>query len=256
LNHIFLKLNGYGGMKGDLYRKYIASLIGGVQVGSGANSEDVVFNERDYSILISTRFNATWGKVMLGNWEFKEDDPERFLQPPELEKLEAGSPEEKDVLRRRVIMESIAKQFETRAFVVGVMGDDGTVYTLGCDLANAFRGAYAEGKLIIKTKHSDNSAAMIDDSGAIVPLVDLGILYVRETGQQDADGMPEVEELPFIDQDKGALFLTANLQTIREASQNLQGTVLKETPYTGNPSDLQVLKRCVYSAHDLLLRQC
>jgi hypothetical protein len=52
------------------------------------------------------------------------------------------------------------------------------------------------------------------------------------------------------------LFLTADLNTIREASQSMQGIVFKETPYNGNPSDLQVLGRCIYSAHDLLMKQC
>jgi len=36
----------------------------------------------------------------------------------------------------------------------------------------------------------------------------------------------------------------------------MQGTDFKETPYQGNPSDLKALKKCVYSAHDMLMRQC
>jgi hypothetical protein len=256
LNNIYIKLNGYAGLKGDLHRKLIAALIGGVQVGSGGNNEDVIFNERDYSIQISTRFNARWGDVMLGNWSLKEDDPERYLKEPELKRLRSGSPEERDVLRRRIVSESIAELFETRAFIINVVGENGTIYTMGWDLAGSLRSAYTDGKLVVKTRASDNSEAMIDDNGNIVPLLDLSILFVKETGGQNEDGLPETEEIEFMERRDGMLFLTADMHTINEASTVLQGAVFKETPYMGNPSDLKTLVRCVYSAHDLLMRQC
>lgn len=256
LNHVFVKLNGYTGLKGDLHRKYIAALIGGVQVGAGGNKEDIIYNERDYSIMLSTRFNSKWGDVFIGNWSLKEDDPERFLTEPELKRLRDGSPEERTVLRRRIVIESIAELFETRAFIINVVGNDGTIYTLGWDLANSLRAAYTDGKIKVKTRRSDNSEAMISDSGEIQPLMDLSITYVNETGKQNPEGLPETEELPFMERKDGMLFLNANLQLIRTASNALQGMVFKETPYNGNPSDLKTLTRCIYSAHDMLMRQC
>lgn len=256
LNNVYIKLNGYGGLKGDLHRKYTAALLGAVQVGSGGNTEDIVFNERDYSIQISTRCNARWGDVMLGNWSLKEDDPEKYLSEPELERLTSGSPEERDVLRRRVVMESIAELFETRAFIINVVLEDGTIHTLGWDLSSSLRSAYTDGKLVVKTRQSENSEAMIDDDGEIVPLLDLSILYVKETGSLDENGNPETEEIPFMERRDGILFLSADLNTISEASTVLQGAVFQETPYNGNPSDLKTLTRCVYSSHDLLMRQC
>jgi hypothetical protein len=36
----------------------------------------------------------------------------------------------------------------------------------------------------------------------------------------------------------------------------MQGLVFKQMPYNGNPSDLKVLSRCVFSAQDLIFRQC
>lgn len=256
LNNVFIKLKGYGNLKTDLHRKFIASLICGVQVGSGANTEDIVYNEKEYSILVSTRFNSEWGDVQLGAWSLREDDPDRYLSEPEKKRLSDGSPEEKNVLKRRIILESIAKQYETRAFIINIVGDDGTIYTLGWDLAGSLRAAYTDGKIVVKTKISENSEAMITDEGQIIPFMDLDIFFTKETGQQKEDGMPEVEELNFIEKKNGFLFLKANLKTIREASQSMQGLVLKETPYNGNPSDLQVLSRCTYSTHDLLMRQC
>ena len=54
----------------------------------------------------------------------------------------------------------------------------------------------------------------------------------------------------------GMLFLTAGLPVIKDAASALQGTEFKEVPYQGNPSELKSIRRCVYSAHDMLMRQC
>lgn len=256
LNNIFLKLNGYGALKGDLHRKFVAALLGAVQVSVGASEPDIIFNDRDYSIMISTRFNAKWGDVLLGTWSLKEDDPETYLSEPEMKRLQDGSPEEKDVLRRRVVMESISKQFDTRAFIIHVADDDGTIHTLGWDISNALKSAYSEGKMIVKVRHSDNSEAMIDDHGRIVPLVDLSINFSKETGEQDEDGLPEREEIEFMERKNGMLFLSASLNTIRDTASQMQGTVYKEIPYNGNPNDVEALAKCVYSTHDMLMRQC
>jgi hypothetical protein len=256
LNNVFIKLKGLLGMKGDLHRKFIGAIIGGVQVGSGGNNEDVIYNERSYSIRMSTRFNDKWGKVDIGKWSLREDDPNRYLTEPEQRRLEDGSPEEKDVLRRRVVMEAIAETFKRRAFVINVVGEDGTIYTLGWDLAGSLKSAYTDGKLVVRALQSDNSEAMIDDKGDIVPYVDIKIRYVKDSGQVDADGKPAKEEHDFMERIDGMLFLTAQFNIVREASTSFPGIVLKETPYAGNPADLRVLSRCVPSSAELLMRQC
>lgn len=256
LNNIFIKLKGLLGMKGDLHRKFIASLLGGVQVGSGGNNEDVIFNEKEFAVRISTRYNDKWGRVDLGKWSMKEDDPERYLTPPEQRRLEEGSPEEKEALRHRIILEGIAETFKKRGFIVNVVGEDGTIYTLGWDLSGSVKGAFAEGKLVVKTIQGENSEAMLDDQGAIIPFVDVKIKFVKESGGIDEDGKPAKEEHEFMERIDGMLFLTGQFNIIREAASSFSGIVLKETPYTGNPSDLRVLQRCVPNAPDILMRQC
>lgn len=256
LGNIFIKLEALHGMKGDLHRKYLAALIGGVQVGSGGNNEDVIFNDKEYSIRLSTRINAKWGMIDIGRWALREDDPERYLSEPELKRMEDGSPEEKDVLRRRIVMESIADYFKKRSFVANVVNKDGSVYTLGWDLSNSLRAAYTDGKLIVKTTAAENSEAMIDDDGAIIPFVEMKILYERETGKLDEDGKPEKEQHEFMVRRDGMLFLTAQYQIIKEAASSFQGIVLKEIPYKGNPSDLKTLTRCIPSVDELLTRKC
>lgn len=256
LNNIFIKLKGLLGMKGDLHRKFVSALIGGVQVGSGANSEDIIYNEREYSIRLSTRFNDKWGRVDLGKWSLKQDDPAEYLTEPEQKRLEEGSPEERDVLRRRVVMESIAQAFKQRGFLIHVVGEDGTVYNLGWDLSGSIRNAYTDGKLVVRTFQNDNSEAMIDDKGKITPYIDIKIKYVKETGEVDEMGKPVQEEFDFMEKIDGILFLTATLEILQETSSAFSGMVFKEVPFTGNPSDLKVLMRCVPSAPEILTRSC
>lgn len=257
LSNVFIKLKGLLGMKADLHRKFIASLVGGIQVGAGANNEDVIYNEKDYSIRVSTRYQDRWGRVDIGKWALREDDPERYLSEPEIKRLEGeGSPGEKEELRKRIVVESIAEQFAKRAFMVNVVGKNGTVYTLGWDLAGSLKAAYTAGKLVVRTIQSENSDSMITDDGEIIPFVDIKIKYVKETGGQDDEGKPEKEEHDFLERIDGMLFLTARFPVLKEAASSFQGIVLKETPYTGNPSDLRVLQRCIPSAPEILLRQC
>ena len=189
LNNILIKLKGLLGMKGDMHRKYIASLLGAVQVGSGGNNEDLIYNEREYSIRISTRYNDKWGRVDLGKWCLKEDDPERFLSESEQKRLDSGSPEEKEALRHRVVIESISDTFKKRSFIVNVVNQDGTIHTLGWDLGGSIKNAYTTGKIKVKLMQGDNSEAMIDDDGAIVPLVDIKLVYVKDaSGGVDDEG--------------------------------------------------------------------
>ena len=256
LNNIFIKISGYGGLKGDLHRKYIAALLGAVQVGSGANTEDILYNTREFSIRASTRFNSQWGDIMLGNWQLSEGDPAKFLEDPEIERLKNGSPEEKDSLRKRLIIESMADQFNTRAFIINVAGEDGTVYSLGWDLANSLKSSYTSGKIVVKTSISNDSEALISADGTITQLMDIDLYYVKQTGDVGEDGFPATKSYEFISRRDGMLFLTADLKLIKEAASTLSGISLKETPYNGNPSDLKTLTNCRYSTADLLLKAC
>lgn len=256
LNEVYIKLLGLGGSKGDQHRKFIGSLTGCVQVGSGGQNEDLIFEEQDYSIRISTRFNARWGDVNIGRWYLKEDDPERYLKPAELERLQGGSPEEKDVLRRRVVIESIAETYKERAFIINVTGMDGTVYHLGWDVGNSLKSAYLDGKLVVRTGDNDTKEAFIDEEGSIITVPNMNIYYVKEGDGLDHNGRPDVEEVEFIQYRDGVLYLTAQLDLIKEAASTLQGIVFRETLWQGNPSDVLKIMRCVPSSAEFILRSC
>jgi hypothetical protein len=256
LNEVYIKCLGLGGSKMAEHRKFVASLLGAVQVGSGGMNEDLVFEEQDYSIRISTRFNARWGDVNIGRWFLKEDDPERYLKHAELDRLEGGSPEEKDVLRRRIVIESIADAFIERAFLINVVGMDGTVSHMGWDLGNSLKGAYLDGKLVVRTEDNDNKEAFIDQDGSIISVPNMAIYYVKEGDQIGPRGKPEIEEIEFISYRDGMLYLSAQLDLIKEAAQTLQGILYRETLWQGNPTDIKKIMRCVPSSPEILLRQC
>ncbi len=71
LDEVYIKISGLGGGRMDQHRKFIAALTGSVQIGSGGINEDIIFEEADYSIRMSTRFLAKWGDVNLGRWFLK-----------------------------------------------------------------------------------------------------------------------------------------------------------------------------------------
>jgi hypothetical protein len=256
INEIYLKASGLCCGKADAHRKFVAALLGAFQVGSGWKEEDICFEETDYSYRISTRLNQSWGDVNLGYWSLKEDDPERYLEEDVLRRLDAGSPEEKDVLRRRVIIESIAGFFKKRAYVINVVGTDGTIHHLGWDLGTCLKTAFTDGKLVVRTETSDEKDAFIDEEGQIIKLPRLAIYFVKEGDEMSPTGKPKVEELEFVSYRDGMLYLSAPLALIKEASVSLNGMVLKETPWQGNPSDLLKIKRCNPSASEMLLRDC
>jgi hypothetical protein len=253
---VFIKMTGYLGMKGDLHRKYIAALLGAVQVGSGASNEDIILNDNSYSVNISTRIAKEFGMFDLGSWSLRANDPDRFLSDSELKRMTNGSPAEREVMRYRVIIDSICERFMKRAFIMTVVADDGTVQNIGWDLGTCLKQAYTHGKLVIKTKESDGSEIMFTPDGDAVAIMDLDIAYVKDMGETDEDGKKKSHHAPFIERRDGMLFLVASVDVLKEASTMMQGLVIKDIPYQGNPSDLKVLTRCTASTSELLMRQC
>lgn len=256
IKDVFIKLTGLYGMKTDLHRKYLAALTGSVQVGGGGSTEDIAYSEREFSIRMSTRFHTQFGEIIIGKWNLSQDDPDRYLEEPELERLAEGSPEEKQVLRRRIVIESIAEEFRDRAFLIHVISPDGTMYAIGWDMAESLLGGYKDGALIVRSRAGSDSEAMIDNNGAIVPLLDLNIFYLRQTGETDDLGRPRNREVPFMERRDGTLYLSASLETLRDVfNGSMSGCFFKEMAYAGNPSDIKQIVRAVPNIEEILMRR-
>lgn len=257
LNNILIKLAGMYALKGDLHRKFIAALTGSVQSGGAGNKLDLIYAETDYSINFSTRFHTSFGEISIGAWSLQEDDPEKYLSEPEMSRLQEGSPEEKQVLRNRVVLESIAEKFRNRAFLIHVVDPaDGKVVAIGWDFAESLQAGYREGKLVVRQKKSEFRDAMIDDHGQIVPVSDYTVLYRKDNKELNNKGVASKEEVPFMERKYGKLYLTASADILEELASNMNGIFMKEIPYQGNPSDLRALMRCVPSIIEILMRRC
>lgn len=254
LKEVFFKLLGLGGGKGDAHRKFLGGLLCAVQTGGGGTREDIVYSEKDFSINFSTRLSTEWGEVSLGKWSLKTDDPQRYLEEPELARLKDGSPEERTVLRHRIVLSSIAEQFKERAFLIHIVNpEDGTIHALGWDVGNSIKAGYVDGRLVVRTKTGDSTEAMINDDGSVIPITDLTVKYQKDSGRQDDTGKPIKREYPFLERINGTLYFTAGVNTIRSMADSMNGVFFKEIPYNGNPSDIKEMIRSVPSVADMVL---
>lgn len=242
LKQIPIKLFNAFAIKGELHRKFIAGITGAIQVGGGNRKEDLIYCEKDLTINISTRFATQFGEINLGKWSLKTNDPQEFLSDSELNRLKDGAPEEKQVLRRRIILESMAKRFKTRSFLIHINHPDGSTHALGWDFGESLLSGYHDGKLVVRGNKSDERNAMINDGGDIVSLIDVDIMFIRQTGETDDYGKPETVEVPFIMIKNGTIYLKCDLDTLENSSAILGGMFLKEMPFNGNPSDLKGIR--------------
>lgn len=257
LQQNLIKMSGMYSQKSEVHRKFITALLGAVEFGGGQTNPDLMFFiSESVTSKLSTRFVADFGEINLGKWTLKTSDPNRYLSESELDRLKSGSPEEKQTLRRRIIIESIGEKFKERAFLVHIVGNDGTIFSLGLDLGDCLLNAYRHGKVIIRGRENDEKDAMISDTGDIIPLVDIDVLFVKETGETDEDGKPTLIEVPFIQRRDSMLYLIAPLETLKNASNVLSGMFFNQMPYNGNPAEVENLRKCVPSLTEILNRTC
>lgn len=255
-NEILLKLPGFYGEKAEIHRKFIAALTGSVQVGGGASKPDLLFNEKEYSINISTRIASKFGEINLGKWVLQEDDPSSFLSDPEMERLQEGSPEERRALTHRIVFESIASKFEKRAFIIHVIDEKGDIHSIGCDLGDCMKSAYKEGVLFVKTDNSKDAEIMIDSKGEIVPITNMSIFTRINTGELNDEGKSQKQKVPFIENRDGMLYLVADDKTLENVSQKTSGIYYKKTPYMGSYIELNNIQRCIPSPVEQIMRRC
>lgn len=250
-----IKLAGTMAWKSDLHRKWLSAFLGAVQVGGGSVGKDIVYVEKEYDINISTRLAVQWGEINLGRWSLVSDDPQKYLKPDERTNLQEGSPEEKQVLRRKIIIKAISEHFRKRAFLIHVVTPDGTIYSLGWDLGNSLMDAYHSGKVVVRGNENESHEALIGDDGEIIPVIDYKLLFLKETGEVDDSGRPETEEVSFIERKDSILYLTADLETLKMASAGMSGIFFGSTPYGGNPAEILQLQRSVPSLYEIMSKQ-
>lgn len=256
LQQCLIKMSGLYSQKGDVHRKYMAAVLGSVMIGSGQESPDLLFCEKDYTVKISTRYVTQFGEINLGKWSLKKDDPSRYLSEPELQRLQSGSPDEKQSLRRRIIAESIGEKFKERAFLIHVMNENGEIINIGLDLGDSLLNGYKSGKIVVRGQENSEKEAIISDTGEIISVIDYDIKLVREDNSTNDEGAPNLVETPFLERRDCILYLVADLEAIKVAASTMSGMLLTSLPYSGNPSEIIKLQQCVPSLVETLNRQC
>ena len=239
--------------KGDLHRKFIAALTGSIQVGNGGDGKDLSFQAREYEINFSTRVASQFGDVSFGFWKLTSSDPEMFLKPDEVSNMEKGSPEEKDVIQRKLIIKSFGEKYKRRSFIFNIVNADGTIISIGWDLGNSILDGYQAGKIVARMKQNEDNEIMFSSNGDKVILIDYDIVFLQDSDEVDDFGKPIPVEVVLFSRENGSWLLKADQKVLSDAANVLSGFTYKENPFNGNPSDLVQMQNSVLQSFKLFI---
>lgn len=260
---LLLKLPSFYSMKSDLFRKTIAALTNGVQIGSGGTLEDIFIpiEENGVGIKICTRCYTSFSNIQIGKWAIQYNDPENFLSDSELEKLNnSGSPEEKEVLRKRVIIESISNHFKDRVFVILIVNpNNGRRHELGFNFAELLRDGWKNGYLSVHFRPSiGRGEAGVQVDGELIDLQEIQIDYLKTNSDElDEDGKPTVENIELMKVHNGYLYLTILEEHFYNFSNDAQqGLFYSMKEFDQDQEQLITIQRCIPDIKEILLRKC
>jgi len=263
ITNVLTKLPSFYSMKSDLFRKVVAATMNGIQIGSGGTLEDVFvpIGKDGVGIKICTRIYTDFGNVMIGKWNIKFNDPENFLSDSELQKLnDTGSPEEKEVLRKRVVIESVAENFKDRVFMVLIINpEDGTRHEIGFNFAELVRDGWKNGYISVQFKANVGKGdAGVKVDGELIDLQSIDINYVKENPDElDEEGMPVKEQIELLRQENGLIYLTImgdEFTSFADAAK--AGLFHMSKPFDSGPEELVRIQRCVPTLQEILLKRC
>jgi hypothetical protein len=263
INNVFLKLPSFYSMKSDLFRKIICSLTNGIQVGSGGTLEDIFIpiSEGGDGIKVCTRIYTDFGNIQIGKWSIKYNDPEKYLSESELEKLNySGSPEEKEVLRKRVIIESIAENFKDKVYIVFITNPNtGEIHQIGFNFSNLVRDGWKNGYISVSFKANvGKGEAGVKIDGELIDLQNIEIEFIKENPDKiDKEGRPIKDYIELMNLTNGYLYLSI----IREEFDNLinvsqNGIFYKNKQFDQGREELLKIQRCIPDIKEILLKKC
>ena len=249
LRNVTLKLPSFFGMKSDLYRKFVAALTGGVQVGGGTTVEDIVVSPtKGQRTLICTRFYTLFGYIEIIPWSLGAGDADLFLRDVERERLERGAPEEKKVLLKRILIASISKVIGSKNFMICVVNRSSgrrTDFALRFD--KFLNDGYENGHLKVRIEKDEEELAITADGETMNP----GKLVISFVD-------PEAPEsrTPFIEWKDGSLYLVADADTIEKAAEVIGSSFFKRTNFEGTDEELETIQKCIPTLPEMILRRC
>lgn len=250
LRDVILKLPSFFGMKPDLYRKFFAALIGGVQIGGGGTVEDVVLSPtKGQRLLFSTRFYTLFGSIHLVPWSLGSEDADLYLRDAERERMEKGSPEEKKILLKRVFLQSISQTLEGRVFVICVVNRaTGKRTDIAIRLDQFLTDGYERGILQVDIEE-DPDVLVILPTGEETQV---GKLVVRFVNPDE----PNSEAIRFLELKQSMIHLVADEGVIEDAINSIGAGYFSRNEYEGTPEELETTQKCVPTLQEMLLKRC
>lgn len=258
-----IKLSSFYSMKADLFRKIIASITNGVQIGSGGRFEDIFIpiSENGVGIKVCTRIYTMFGNIQIGKWNLEFNDPEKYLSDSELEKLNySGSPEEKEVLRKRTVIESVSQKFKDKVYIAMVVDpSNGERHEMSFNFSNILKQGWQDGFISVDFKANvGKGKAGVKVDGTLIDLQDIVISYIKENPDRlDSEGLPVKEHVDFLKLKDGFLYLVIDQENFESLNQkNVDGLFYATKPYDKDERSLKNLQKCIPDIKELLLKQC
>jgi hypothetical protein len=259
----FLKMPNFYSMKADLFRKTIAAITNAVQIGTGGTIEDlfIPIAKDGIGIKLCTRIYTGFGNIQIGKWTLEFNDPEKYLSEPELLKLnDSGSPEEKEVLRKRVIIESISESYKDRIFIVFVVNPQtGERHEVGFNFSELVKTGWKEGVISIDFKANvGKGEAGIEIDGNLIDLQEIQISFISENADQlDDQGLPVKDRIELMKVQNGLLYLTIDEEHWKDFTDKVQeGIFYMSKAFDAGDEELKKTQRCIPDIKEILLRQC
>ncbi len=258
-----LKFPSFYAMKSDLYRKTIAALINGIQIGSGGTLEDIFIPilKEGIGIKICTRCYTEFSNIQIGKWILQFNDPENYLSDSELEKLHTtGSPEEKEVLRKRVVIESISETFKDKIYMILISDPkDGSRHEIGFNFSDLIIDGWKNGYISVDFKANvGKGEAGVKVDGEMIDLQDISIAYVKEDPSNlDEEGLPSKKNIELIKLINGYLYvviLEDDFSSFVNVSQS--GIFYSKKYFDTGPEELKKIQRCIPDIKEIILKQC
>lgn len=253
LQEAIQRMANMGPDKSNMFRQYLAALLGGVVVpGSTGGEVSITPKKSEETIILRPQAYTTWGFVDLGPVTLDGKSIDEYLGEEERTKLDQGAPEERRVLRNRLFIEAIANQLAGGTWCILVLNtDDGSWETVSFD-ANFFREAYEGGKIaVIEAAPEPTGELAVDEEGNFVTMATWGLAALSdvEEGQLDSAGERVPAKTPIASIQGGRLVWSANTDSMRMAGLD----VSSHTWSVGTPEELRKVQRSIPDARAKLM---
>lgn len=247
------RISALGSNRGNSWRQLVAALCGGAVVPGPIGGEVQVpigSKKRGEILILRPQAYLGWGAVDLGKVGLTSESPTEYLGGEEQTKLGSGAPEERRVLRNRMVIEAIADQLGGGVYALLVVEQSGSWHTAYFD-SEMFREAYEQGTItVIEPYPQPGGVLAFDADGNIVNTAAWGLSLIdKNSGVVDpATGEKKFDAVQVAESKGERLVYTGDGEQLAEL-----GSSVYDHSWTGEPKDLESIRRSVPSARETIM---